>query len=218
KKIRRDYRDAAGNKLPGVTTILGDNLGWSKNGLIGWAHKLGREGRSLNERDKAADKGTATHALAWRLLGYDDGTPVSAEDEREHMPNALRVVERIKAEGWEIIACEEALTVDFGGGLGCGGTIDLVVRCAKRGGCGIVDLKSGKGIFPEVAIQLGAYRTMWNQQANLQHQADWAAVIHAHPGEALDVVDIPRESLDAGSFVFSHLLAIQSVRSKVRVR
>jgi hypothetical protein len=28
-----------GKRVPGVTTIIGSNLGWNKNVLIGWARK-----------------------------------------------------------------------------------------------------------------------------------------------------------------------------------
>lgn len=201
---RRDYRNAAGEKVPGVTSVMGETLGWSKNGLIAWAHKLGKEGRSLSERDKAADKGTATHALTWRILGHDDGTELDDDDVREHELNARRVANAILSR-WKIVHVELPIVTDTHGG-----TIDLIVR-DKDGRVGVVDLKTGKGVYNEVAVQLGAYAALYGQPV------DFAAVIHAHPGEPLAVIDIDRETLERGAEVFSHLLEVYRLKRKIKV-
>lgn len=201
---RRAYLNSAGVAVPGVTTVMGSNLGWSKNGLIQWAHKLGKEGRSLSERDKAADKGTATHALTWRILGHDDGTELDDDDVREHEPNARRVADAILAR-WTIVHVELAIVSETHAG-----TIDLIVRDSE-GRVGIVDLKTGKGVYDEVAVQLGAYMGLYGQPI------DFAAVIHAHPGEPLSVIDIDGETLLHGQRVFDHLLAVHTLKKAIKV-
>ena len=201
---RRDYRNAAGEKVPGVTSVMGETLGWSKQGLIQWAFKLGKEGRSLSERDKAADKGTATHALTWRILGHDDGTELDDDDVREHELNARRVANAILSR-WKIVHVELPIVCDTHAG-----TIDLIVR-DKDGRVGVVDLKTGKGVYNEVAVQLGAYSRLYGQPV------DFAAVIHAHPGEPLAVIDIDRATLDHGAAVFGHLLEVYRLKRKIKV-
>ena len=201
---RRDYRNAAGEKVPGVTSVMGETLGWSKQGLIQWAFKLGKEGRSLSERDKAADKGTATHALTWRILGHDDGTELDDADIAEHEPNARRVANAILSR-WKIVHVELPIVCDTHAG-----TIDLIVR-DKDGRVGVVDLKTGKGVYNEVAVQLGAYSRLYGQPV------DFAAVIHAHPGEPLAVIDIDRATLDHGAAVFGHLLEVYRLKRKIKV-
>lgn len=204
---RRAYLNSAGKKVPGVTTVMGEGLGWSKNGLIAWAHKLGKEGRSLSERDKAADKGTATHALTWRILGHDDGTELDDDDVREHEPNARRVADVILSR-WTIVHVELAIVTDT-----YAGTIDLIVR-DEQGRVGVVDLKTGKGVYDEVAVQLGAYADLYHRQHGV---IDFAAVIHAHPGEPLAVIDVDAETLEHGGEVFDHLLEVYRLKRKIKV-
>src|SRR5512139_2903279 len=125
-KARRHY-EHNGKRLQGVTSILSAHLGWKTNALIGWAHKLGREGRSLGERDDAAALGSCVHAMVAAELG---GEPVDASEWRaEHMtagqPNAARVLDLIREMGWSILAVEVAISAET-----FGGTIDLVVRDA----------------------------------------------------------------------------------------
>jgi hypothetical protein len=60
---RAGYYAADGTRLPGVTTVL---YPWHPDGieqLLGWANRLGREGKCHTEaRDRAADSGTLCHA------------------------------------------------------------------------------------------------------------------------------------------------------------
>jgi hypothetical protein len=52
------YRDADGQRIPGVTTVIGRFK--ESGGLIRWAYNRGREGEDLyDSRDKAAEAGTA---------------------------------------------------------------------------------------------------------------------------------------------------------------
>ncbi len=204
---RRIYKNAHGERVPGVTTVIGDGLGWSKNSLIAWAHRLGKEGRDLSERDKAADKGTATHALAWRILGQDDGTELDDSDIREHEPNARRVADAILAR-WTIVHVELPIVCETHAG-----TIDLIVR-DKDGRVGVADLKTGKGVYDEVAIQLGAYAGLYGAHGPI----DFAAIIHAHPGEPLSVIDVDRQTLDLGAEAFAHLLAIYRLKKAIKVK
>ena len=207
---RRDYRAPDGAKIPGVTTVLGDTLGWSKGALIAWAHRLGKEGRSLSERDAAADKGTATHALAWAILGHDDGTEISDAQREECEPNARRVADAILAR-WTIVAIERAIVGD-----GYAGTIDLIARDGE-GRIGIVDLKTGRGIYDEVAIQLGAYAALWDG-ASSETPASWAAVIHAPAGEPIEIIDVPWDSITTARRAFFHLLDVYRAKKSIKVK
>lgn len=59
-----DYRNAKGERIPGNTTVISSNLGWSKNGLMYWAWQQGRDGKDFRQtRDSAADAGTLCHAM-----------------------------------------------------------------------------------------------------------------------------------------------------------
>src|SRR3990167_1013479 len=58
------YKLKDGTVVPGNTTVINSNLGWSKGGLMYWAWREGKEGRDFKQtRDAAADAGTICHAM-----------------------------------------------------------------------------------------------------------------------------------------------------------
>ena len=143
KKARRDYRTKDGVKLPGVTTVIGETLGWGKQALIGWAYKLGKEGRSLRERDDAADLGTLTHEIAGALLGGEavDTERWTPEQIEKATPNGERVAAHI-LDRYEVLHVELPIV-----GARCGGTLDYVLRARSDGALVLGDLKTGKGVY-----------------------------------------------------------------------
>lgn len=207
KKKRRDY-----DGRPSVTTIIGQTLGWSKDALIGWAYKLGKEGRSLRERDDAATLGSCVHYLVAKEFGAEE-----TDEEYEPAvieaatPNAARVVEWIK-ERYEVVACERAIV-----GEDYAGTLDYVLRDKQDGALLVADLKTGKGVYDEVAVQLGAYAKLWANTTNDQGISG-GLVIHAHPGEPLVGYAVTDQQVETGAEVFRQLLAIYSARGLLRVK
>jgi Holliday junction resolvase-like predicted endonuclease len=212
-KPRRFYEnDTTRARLKGVTTIMGAHLGWKTNALIGWAHKLGKEGRSLGERDDAAALGSCTHAIVEAALtgaAFDHGE-FPAELVAKAGPNAERVVAAIKEKGWEVIACEVAISAES-----FGGTIDLVVRDGDR--ILLADLKTGRVVVPEHAVQMGGYAWLWRIHA-AHHSlpiATEAVIIHAPPGEPLRFIPVSPASLVAGEQIFRHLLSIEECAGQI---
>ena len=58
------YKDRNGKRVPGVTTVIGGNLGWNKGALMYWAWNEGVNGRNFRDTSqKAADIGTIAHAM-----------------------------------------------------------------------------------------------------------------------------------------------------------
>jgi hypothetical protein len=61
------YKNAKGEIIPGNTTVISQNLGWSKGGLMYWAWQQGRDGKDFRQaRDEAADAGTLAHEMIER--------------------------------------------------------------------------------------------------------------------------------------------------------
>lgn len=74
------YFNASGVRLPGVTWVLGQNLGWNKDALMKWANREGLAGRDIrgdrSTSNVAATVGTAVHAMIEaHIQGWD---PVAA--------------------------------------------------------------------------------------------------------------------------------------------
>jgi hypothetical protein len=223
KKPRRQYRDADGKRLPGVTTVLGE---LAKPALIGWAATTAAEataeacsngippdeakkiGRAavFQRRDKAADLGTRAHALVEAHFAGEDilGIDISDDDNAKAFVCARRAIEHIERTCDRVVLSETAYTSP----LGFGGTLDLVV---ERGGkLLIADLKTGKGVHDEVIPQLAAYRFMLQAAGVL---IEGGLVFHVPvDGDAVTEHVIPSHKLDAGWRLFDCALTIYQVK------
>ncbi len=157
---RAGYYLKDGIRVPSVTTVIGNcNLG-SIDPLLGWANKLGREGKShTEERDKAADAGTACHEMA------ENYAKKIEFDRSKYRPETLE-----KADGafaafktWatltqlEIIETETPLVSEV---YRYGGTLDAMVI---RGELALADWKTSNGLRVGMLCQLAAYGTLWNE-------------------------------------------------------
>lgn len=99
------------------------------------------------ERDLAAELGTRVHDAA--ASGHDPATV----DEKLR-PRLRQYHHWLEASGAEILAAEfQCWSLTHG----YAGTADLLVRF-RDGSVWLIDLKTGKGIYPEHALQLTAYR------------------------------------------------------------
>jgi hypothetical protein len=158
-----------GEKVPGVTTILGGTL--PKNALVEWAgrttagyavdyweelaelppsKRLDRLNRArFEDRDNAARRGGDVHRLGATLVG---GEEVAVPDELAG--HVASYVDFLNTYDPKPVLVETVI-----GNRACRycGTFDLV---ADMGGeRWLLDLKTGRsGIFPETALQLAAYR------------------------------------------------------------
>ena len=169
------YVDANGERMPGVTTILGDGL--PKSALVNWAGKatasyaldhwdeLGDmapsvrlkklEGARYEDRDTAAKRGTEVHGLGEKLV---KGEEVQVPDElRGHIDAYIEFLDAFQV---------SAVLVEFviaSYRYGYAGTSDLIADLwdpeEERFVRWLLDLKTTRsGIFGETALQLAAYR------------------------------------------------------------
>lgn len=168
------YVDAAGARVPGVTTILSDGV--PKPALVNWAGNATADAAvnrwdelaelppakrldalrraRYDEKDAAANRGTQVHALAERLVA---GESVEAPDEiAGHVEAYARFLDEFAV---------EPVHVEFSVAshrYGYAGTGDLIAHLAipRRGRVlALCDVKTNRsGIFGETALQLAAYR------------------------------------------------------------
>ena len=98
------------------------------------------------ERDRAASLGTAVHdaAAAGRLV--EDVDP-------ELRPRLRQYLSWLETSGAELLAAEFQV---FNLAVGYAGTVDLICRL-RDGSVWIVDLKTGKGVYSDHALQLVGY-------------------------------------------------------------
>jgi len=98
------------------------------------------------QRDRAADLGTAVHEAAARRLSPTEVPPDVA-------PRLRQYLDWLSVSGAEVLATERQV---WNLTLGYAGSFDLLVRL-RDGSVHLVDLKTGKGTYPEYALQLFAY-------------------------------------------------------------
>lgn len=159
------YRNAAGNKIPSVTTIIGRFK--DSGALLWWAYGQGQaaqrgEINSLyDKRDEAADAGTLAHQMVEEFLkgrpGPDlaDVNPDTVTLAKQSFKNFRSWWEQTKI---EIVHQETPLVSEK---FQFGGTPDAVGRQGKT--LILLDWKTSKGVYVDYLIQVAAYVEMWNE-------------------------------------------------------
>lgn len=189
------YVDANGLKVPGVTSILSDGL--PKPALVGWGIKSVAEyaidhwdelaeekpsdrlktlkGSPYADRDAAANRGTAVHALAEQLV---HGVEVDVPDELAgHVEAYVQWLDHWQPEPVLV----ERTVVNYT--VGYAGTFDLIVDIPGLGRV-LADIKTNRsGVYGDTGLQLAAYRYAEKYVADDGSEqpmppVDLAAVVH----------------------------------------
>lgn len=187
------YFNAAGKKIPGVTSILSRFR--ESGGLIAWAYQCGRDGIDINEaRDSAADAGTCCHEMIDCELhhrAFNTG-PWPAEVLSRAGHAFLGFLQWAEQSKLAIAASEVSLVSEkhqFGGtfdGAFIAGTLRLL------------DYKTSSGIYTDQLVQVGGgYSLLWQEH---------------HPDQPLHGIDIlriskPKAPDDPVSFEHRHFSA-----------
>jgi hypothetical protein len=156
-----EYKLADGTRVRGVTTILGRFK--ESGGLLQWAFQQGKSGLSslYEKRDEAADIGSLVHGwVEADIHGID--RPDVPPDQLERVKSAFGAWrEWFEGGRMQIVATEVPLVSEL---YRYGGTIDAVARDGKGRLC-LLDWKSSNAVYADYAIQLAAYRQLWNERA-----------------------------------------------------
>jgi len=160
------YKNKDGQRVPGVTTVIGSNLGWSKGGLMHWAWQQGIDGLDYKAtRDTAADTGTIAHAMVenevkgikfdWPSLGQSMGGNPEQIKQAENAFSAF--VEWKELVKFELIQSEHLLVSEK---YQFGGQIDIAGIQSKRS---IIDIKTSNAVYEDHKIQIAAYGKLWEE-------------------------------------------------------
>ncbi len=169
------YKDGNGNRIPGVTTMLGDGvpkpalINWAANATAEWAidhfdeltemtpavRLKTLQGARYAVSDKAKKRGTEVHGFGERLVKGEAVTGIP-DELRGHVEAYARFCDQFEVDPILV----EASVVNYTHGYA--GTLDLVATILDREGQHktlLLDIKTNeKGIFGETALQLAAYR------------------------------------------------------------
>lgn len=149
------YRLEDGRRVPGVTTIL-SNLGWNREGLMYWAWEQGKEGKEFREaKQAAADIGTIVHQLIeanLRGIVTEAPEPSTAAIALENFLTWRASMQL------QVIALEPHLISER---YRYGGTPDCIAKIL--GQTALFDWKTSNKVYPDMWIQLEAYRALWDE-------------------------------------------------------
>ena len=159
------YRNAAGERIPGTTTIIGRFK--DSGALLWWAFRQGEacergEVTGLyDKRDEAADSGTLAHEMVeMHIKGSEFKAPENVSEKvLTQAENAyLMYLEWADQSKLEIIEQEMNLVSEE---YQFGGTPDAIGMI--KGELCLVDWKTSNGVYPDYLIQLAAYRHLWEE-------------------------------------------------------
>jgi len=199
------YKNAAGQKIPGVSDITGRFMDRSR--IIWWAFNRGKQGHPKLYDDSALDIGTAVHMMAEMDLRDQPDDDIefylqATLREPEHRQKAATSFAAWRA--WraqfhvEAHAQEASLVSET---LQYGGTLDIVAKV--RNSLALIDIKttSTGEVYEDHLLQLVAYGILWEE---------------THPGEMLGSYHLILLPKDGGAFIhreYSPAL-LQPYRSK----
>jgi hypothetical protein len=213
--------------VPGVTTIIGGQLGWNKAALIKWSGLQGLKGNDPSKvRDNAAEIGTLAHSLIHDHISFKlnkDRPKKPTVNLTEYSSSVLDNAE-IAFNGfleWEVKtkpiykASEVQVLNRY---YKYGGTVDLIaeIPTGETTELAIVDFKTSSGFYPEMMVQLAAYASAYeieNEPATLDKyiilQIDkTTGSFHEHI--------LSKKAISKGWTVFKHLLALYNLQKEFK--
>jgi len=158
-------KNADGKRVPSVTGVL-KQLGWSTSPLMWWANQEGLDGRVLYGADstasKAADVGTVVHAYCEADIKGEEFSLDALEgldkEQHEQCTRAIKAWHEWREQSLlEPVASECTLVSEM---HQYGGTLDAAMVFRKLS---IIDIKTSKGLYPDVLCQVRAYGHLWHE-------------------------------------------------------
>lgn len=204
------YRTEDGQRVPGVTTVLGI---LNKPALIKWANNLGLQGIDSSAYvDETARVGTLAHQMIQEYLGgpewdrsaYDAGQVSMAEN----AVISFHEWERQTGHKMKTKHIEMPLVSDVNH---YGGTIDWYGKIA--GQYWLVDIKTSKALWPEHVFQVSAY---WMLLAEYGYPVDGVRLLRVGrtEDEGFDDHIIGASQMYAASNVFLAALKLYQAKEE----
>jgi len=166
-KVHTVYKTKEGQRVAGVTTILGI---LAKPALIHWAWNLGLKGEDYRKvRDTAGSIGTIAHYLVeCDLRGIEPDLGDYSKNDIEKATTAFGAfLDFKKAHNLKPIELELALVSEkykYGGSIDC--------YCELDGKLTLLDFKTSKGVYPGMRCQVAAYKNLMKEHGYKVEQVD----------------------------------------------
>ncbi len=205
------YRLEDNSPAVGVTTVTGE-LGWNKRILMNWSNRMGLQGIDTNKyTDDKAAIGTLGHQMCTDfLLKQETDTDDYSKNQIESAKNSASSFFRwIEGKKIEPILIETPLVSEK---FKYGGTLDIFAK--EDGAKELIDLKTGAGIYPEMVVQVAAYRNLILEAG---YDIDGVKILNIPrtKGESFIEKDIPLDVCDEAWKIFVKCLEIRKLKKKL---
>lgn len=206
------YKNKNGKRVPSVTTIISNNLGYNKRILLAWQAREFRAGRDPDEQtERACSVGTLVHEMIEaHIYGQDEYTPPEGTSETD----VLAAIEGLQAYiKWEEENNVEYLESEIGmvsETWQYGGTADAIALV--NGVVTLIDFKTSRSVYAEHIVQLGAY--MSGIEETTDYKIEQCMVIkvdknaEAGSDDIIHPYKIPLGQIVTGWEVFQNLLEL----------
>jgi len=209
-RVHTVYKTKDDKRVPGVTTIVG-MLGWNKNVLVRWANNLGIKGIDSSKFvDDKADIGKLAHLMItdW-LCGKKTNTDDYTKNQIDQAENSvLSFFEWEKSHKIKPILIEGELVSEE---HKFGGTADIYGEI--NGDTELIDLKTGSGIYPEMIIQVSAYKSLLEEH---EHRVDKVRILNIPRSENESFKEQVVENHDVGWKIFLNCLSIYKLKKELK--
>ena len=213
-KLHTKYKLKDGTVVPSCTTVTGETLGWNKSVLMNWGIRMVKEGNDPHRMTAdAAQTGTLAHALCEADINAQD-YEIPEDYTEAQTGKAMKALFAFRE--WREQAKPNFLHAELkmiSERLRSGGTADGIFE--MNGKTYLYDIKTSKGVYEEMKVQLGAYTGFYEELNPTE-------VIHGGVILRLDKESgdfhyhaISRETLDVGYKIFKHCRAIYHLKREM---
>lgn len=212
------YKLQDGTIVPGTTTVVESQLAWNSFMLYRWNNKLGLQGVNTKEYLKErAEIGILAHSMVrnWFLFGGTLGNECDDGYSREQIKAAKisyrNFMKWIAVKNIDPILIEKDFVSEkyqYGGKLDIYAEIDGVKE--------LIDLKTGKEIYDNSVIQVGAYRLLLEEHG---HEVEKVRIvgIPAYAGEDIKEIEIDERNCEIAKKIFLNCLENYYLRRKLNL-
>ena len=207
------YINEEGKRVPSVTTIISQHLGWNKQALLGWTKRMMLGGQDSDKvLNEASDIGTLLHLL---IEGHQRGFDVDTKDysynqEKAAMKAFAGYLQWYKKKNFKSLANELVLVNEE---MQVGGTIDCIGKMDDE--LVVVDWKTSAYLYPENKIQLAAYCYMYEQAQPKAKVSHGLVMRFGKDDGKFHQHVIKREKLETGIEIFKALIKISQLKSQL---
>ena len=203
-------KNGLGKILPGVTTVIDGNLGWNKRILMAWSRKTALAGEDPDAvRDEAGISGTCAHLMVeCHIKGIQPDLSNFTPCQVEKAENGF-----LAFLDWE--QGQQGLKygrLEFGvvsEEWAYGGTVDI--EAFSGDDLWMIDLKTSKGLYPEMKIQVAAYAKAYEEQEGRKIDQCHLLQLNKEDG-AFHHYTIPNDTIEAAWEVFKRLRELHGMK------